>query len=250
MALLSNTAEGGSNGTGATTGNTGTTSGNAFDQQDLSNAGTVNFASAAAFKGALGYDFNVSSSTGNELWLAWNPTAARSGVWRFYFNVQTLPSNNGARIFALTNGSFSSNYLGINLMSSGVLRVIDAAGAVQATSSGSISTNTWYRCEGRADNSGGSAAGTSDVYIYPGDSGTSDSTLSLTGLTGKNFGGGNIGYALIGKWSGAANGSAGTATSLRMWMDDFGYQDSTSTLLGPSTSPGGLAFAHNVIQGI
>jgi hypothetical protein len=219
---LANNAEGGSNTTAVTTGNSGGTSGSPWDAVDIT-SGAITYSSTQAYKGSLSYKVD-NSGTGNTF-MYWNTASSRQVALRFYVYLASLPSA-GSRIAAFAT-SGGTNLCALVMDNAGKMSVYDTAGTiVGSTTTNGLSTATWYRVELKMDNSGGSGSGTATLKTYIGDSGSEDTNLGLT-HTGQNFGTSNVGRAYFGRWTG------GSAVGIK-YLDDIAVRSATTSFIGAS----------------
>lgn len=149
MALpLANTAEGGSNGTGVTLGNSGGASGDAFTNV-LQNTGTITYSSTQKAHGALSYAFAQPASI-TAMHVDWDSTVTTAGAsWsgRLYW---WMPVNmvTGFDFIRLFNGATLAGGIGLN--TAGTLQIHSGTGgntAVGTASTTAADTNAWNRIE-------------------------------------------------------------------------------------------------------
>src|SRR5438067_677165 len=109
---ISNSAEGGTNGTTVTTGNSGGGSGDAFSAVNIGTTGAVTFDSSASAHGGLSYAF----STGATSALAngtWSLTSAQATVyWRVYIRISG--ANASQNVIRMTAGGTQSTRVAVN----------------------------------------------------------------------------------------------------------------------------------------
>lgn len=224
MTLLQNTAEGGSDSTAVTTGNSGGSSGDSWTAV-VTGTGSIVYSSAQKQHGSLSY--LVTTAASQATYLQWTPAvSATTCVYRFYVRFTGLPS--GGLYFASwrsTSGGTLRCALGLN--ADGTLFFQDTNSATQYTSAGTISTNTWYRFEGSLSGPG-AATGAAVLNTYLGDNSSSIANLS-TSLTGKALGTTGFGQFRAGREAATAS------TQAPYYMDDIAFSDGTLTLLGPSS---------------
>jgi hypothetical protein len=230
-AAVTNTAEGGTDGVTITTGNTGGLSGTPFTLVSQGAAGTITFATAAAYRGNLGYSFNQPSDSLASL-VDMNENPSDSWTARFYIYLNTLPTSNDIQFPVMVRSS--SGPVGRTEMNtSGQIRIVN--GTTGSYSSTGLSTGTWYRVEYY-----GSGAGTSNtdafVDVYVGDSGTPLFSLSRTGQTTTE----QVILVRYGKAS-----STPTST-MSFYIDDIGQTIGSAVPLGPS--PTGFAGADQTVE--
>lgn len=146
---LSNTFEGGSDGTtltGGSGGNTGGASGDFFDQISIGTNAIVQFSTAAAYEGSLGMRVATRATASVNAHARWNTSfpSATDTYERFFFQVGAIPTLNGI-IFSWYDDALSG-HVDLRLLNSGKLD-IRANAATQATSTTVLSAATWYRIE-------------------------------------------------------------------------------------------------------
>jgi hypothetical protein len=229
--IRGNTAEGGTNGTTVSTGNSGGTSGTAWDLVSIP-TGTLTYSNTQAQQGTLSHKFVTTTATTAEAIVRWgdalNLTAASL---RFYV---FLPGTNPT--VATTLAQFSTNNSGTIagsakavLATTGKLAIQDAAGTSLFNSTNVLPTNTWVRIE---------------LFVSPGTTtsngtigggyatGTGALTEQFTSTATVNAGVGPIGRAQFGK-------NSGTWSTQTFYMDDMALGN-TGTFIGTG------AFASNV----
>lgn len=149
MAIFTNTAEGGSNGTSVSYANSGGASGNAFNI--LGTAPT--FATSAAERGSLGYLFNSTNQSG----LTWTLTAYNAVAINFWIRFLEAPSAD-ARIVDFRD-TVPSTVGGLLLNTNLTIRLMQLTNGIGSTASPTLSTNTWYQIDMWVNNiTGGSYA--------------------------------------------------------------------------------------------
>lgn len=166
---LTNTFEGGTDGTAITTGNSGGASGDAFDS--VSGGGIVEFDDDVVHEGGVSGRFNANGSA--SIFVAWTSSLGTltDHYGRAYLRKAGNPSSNTPFWqFRDTGG----NVLQLQLTSGGNVRVLDANGTLVATSSVALANGTWYRLEWHLDHTGGAY----ELRIFTGDSTSPDETLS------------------------------------------------------------------------
>ena len=132
MTQLLNSAEGGSNGTTVTTGNSGGTSGNAFDSVLIGTGASVTYSSAQSAHGELSIESVLGSSASSSM-VEWSTSltgSSLSQVWfRVYVYLPALPTGN-LRLFRCHNGGTFLGAVAIN--SSGNISLLDSGKRVLA----------------------------------------------------------------------------------------------------------------------
>jgi hypothetical protein len=162
-----NKAEGGSNATTVTVGNSGGASGDPWSS--VSGTDSWTYTNVNVARGALGY--RCEQKAAEAAVLDWNFTGLTELYGRSYFYLtgyapatQTL-----VRLFG-ANGT--NEVFRIDLLTTGQLRLRDAAGTTLSTSPSSLQTGVWYRFEWHVIS--GVANGTIDCRIF-----TADQTSAL-----------------------------------------------------------------------
>lgn len=225
MTSISWNAEGGSDGTATTTGNSGGASGTAWDTCQRGTNATNEFDTAQKANGSL----SVLIATGGTSTTAYNRwSTALTLLWatgltthygRFYFRLAGLPAANRV-ICELLDVLVATNRANIQVLTTGAIRLRNAANGTVATTTATISVDTWYRLEYRID---GSTTGAYELHLYAGNN--VSAIESIVGGTA-NFGGA-IGAAAYGYVS---NG----ASLANLWFD--GIQINDVSLPGPESS--------------
>lgn len=182
-----NKAEGGSNSTSVTIGNSGGASGNAWSSVGGTNALTYTNVNVA--RGSLGYRYEQKTSEGAVL--DWNFTGITELYGRNYFYLtgyapatQTL-----IRLFG-SNGS--NEAYRADLLTTGQVRLRDATGTTLSTSPSSLQTGVWYRFEWHCIS--GATDGTLEFRLFTADqttafySYTNTACNTYTAVTNAQFG--------------------------------------------------------------
>lgn len=164
---FTNSAEGGSDGTAVTTGNSGGASGDAFSAITLSGTGAVTFETDAAVHDDLGYRSSGGASSTAYARATWTADAACEIVW--YQHCPVAPSST-FQLAALR--SASSAALGVNMASAGNFQAVNAAGSSVNNTSGSFTNRPGarYRFQLRGVKGTGTGDGTIELRVYLGDS--------------------------------------------------------------------------------
>ena len=220
--MITNNAEGGSNGTSATAGNTGGASGDAFAAVSLSGASTCTFSGEQAAHGAMSYKMGTNGT--DVQYLEWLPTTASSAAARVYFYFPSLPTSANGVVRVLTAGGGTTlmhllvTNMQVEIQNTAAAKVWDSAGVT-------VPVGQWLRCEFSIPN-GNTATGTMRMDWYAADSTTPIAGLSAN-ITAQNFGTANIGRMRVGR-------TAAYGTLASFYVDDIGYQDGSTTYLGPA----------------
>ena len=136
MALVQNTAEGGTHGVVVTTGNSGGGSGTAFSEV----VAGVTFSNVQKMHGSLSYAMAGAASTWNVVRL--NSTAGLQFTTRVYVYLQGSPS--AETNFVTVQTAAGGAVAGLNLATTRILKLVSAGGWV-ADFTTALSLNTWYR---------------------------------------------------------------------------------------------------------
>lgn len=227
MTLRANSAEGGSNGTTVTTGNSGGASGDAFNTVSIGTGGSATFTSASEAHGTLSYSLGSATGATFVAWTGWNTATA---ACRFYFMFPTLPS---AQMILVRLRNAGGVVLELDITAANKFQVRNQTPAIVFTGTTTLSANTWYRVEFGATPNATTAAINVDYYV--GDSLTPVETGYAT--TTGNTGTGNFTEIRFGPQSG------GVTTTPD--FDDLAFTDLTTTYIGPffNVLPGAAAIS-------
>lgn len=220
MALIVNTAEGGSNTTGVTAANSGGASGTAFAVDPTLNGGAITFSNEQPSHGSLGYKVVRSGTT--QCYIDWTNTTASTLAFRGYFYFDNLPAGGTSFVSFRTSGG-GTHRASLVVNNLGVVFITNTSETVVFTSGGTLSVDTLYRIEAVVQTPT-TATGSMDLRIYAGDS-TSPIANVSTVVTGANFGT-DVGRIRIGANSAGNNWS-------QWYFDSIAWQDATTTFLGP-----------------
>lgn len=225
MTSITNNAEGGSDGTATTTGNSGGSSGTAWDVVQRGASATNEFDSAQAANGSLSYLIATAgtSTTAYNRWTTALTTAFGGSLTthygRFYFRVAALPA--ATRVLVeFTDSGVTATRATFAMLTSGAIRLRNAAGGTVVTFTNLCSVDTWYRVEYRVD---GSTTGAYEMHLY-----AANSVSAIEDIVGgtSNFGGtiGAVQYGYVSNVASAPN----------LWLD--GIEVNNSALPGPEVS--------------
>lgn len=228
MALpLANNADGGTNGTTATTANTGGASGDVFDGVTTGASATTTFDSTVTPRaGGLSYKF-TEPTTAVTNYLSWSTALGTLSTGahiagRVYVRLSILPSANWSFVRFL-NGSTVLG--GVRINTTGVLALEASGGSVSGSAgTGTMSTNTWYRVE--FDFTALGATGNGTARLFAGDSTTASGTDATTSAV--SFGTLAPNGVRIGM-----SATTGMPVSSSWWFDDI--QLNTTGMPGPAT---------------
>ena len=246
MTLKVNTAEGGTNGTGVTTGNSGGASGSAWGTVSAGAGGTIVYSSTSAAQGSLCYLLTPASGVTCFLLMNDGSSGASFSV-SMRVRLTGLPSS--ATIFLDVQAAAGGTKARLHLNTAGNLQVVNSSGTAVATSTMALALNTDYRVTFYGD-VGASSAVTCKIYA-----GTSTTPLETVAPTGVNSGTGTAGRAIVGKFT-----NTGTMAPFR--IDDYRQDlqtntefvdttvhDAAGTITSSSTAPGSLT-ARLVLAGV
>ena len=231
MTTLTNSFEGGTNGTALSTGNTGGGSGNAFDAVNTTGSGSgIAFSTAQAMHGTVSAKLTYASGVSSNVYASWTTSmGAQAQAWfRFYIYITAHPSVN-LRIWQ-SDISGSTLCSALFLTTSGTL-AFNASGSTAFTTTAAVPLNTWYRLEGYC--TGSTSAGQVSLSMYAGDS--TSAVETDTSSASQNTGGTQNCYR-FGSFAAITETSA-----FSYYIDDPGL--SSTGPLGPSTGivPGAAA---------
>jgi hypothetical protein len=166
-----NTAEGGTNTTAVTIGNSGGASGDAW----TSVTSTPTFTTVSPLDGLVSYTFSATATQ----FLDWDAAAAWADfAYYFYFD---FPSNPVGALHTMANFRSLSGSLGsVNITTSGELTFTFPVGGAGPTVA--LTAATRYRVEGQCTGFG-TASSTAAIQVYAGASTTPLDSISATGAT-------------------------------------------------------------------
>lgn len=235
MTLKVNSAEGGTTGTGATTGNTGGGSGSAFSAVTPGAGGSIAFSNAQAAHGALSYLLTPAAAAACTLLLT-DGGSSTNFTARFYVRLTGLPS--AETIFADVQTVAGATVCRLHLTATGALKMVNSAGGTVATFTNTLSLNTWYRVVifGTVN----ATTGTMNAALYAAD--------SLTAIETKNQTGVNTGSTAAGRFGLGKNTSAPSMAPF--YIDDIAADMSSATEIGPITNVAPTVTADVPIQNV
>lgn len=142
MVALSNNAEGGTNTTTVTTGNSGGESGDAWDSVSFGGSGTITFDNTHPVR-TLAY--KIVGDTANNSLLRWNTSlGTQTELWgRTYFYLTAFSVNQG--FIWLRNGG--NQVVRIRVNTSGNVEVLDGSNTIILTSTTVVNLNSYFRIE-------------------------------------------------------------------------------------------------------
>ncbi len=206
--IATNSAEGGTSGTAVSTGNSGGTSGTAWNAVSVA-TGTVAYDNAQTAHGGLA--IRMATTTADSVQLQW--TTAIGSVSRLYGRFYYRTSSLALNLDLLRARSSASNQIArLDINTSGALRIRNAANTVAATTTATMSTNTWYRIE--FDFRFGASV-TNTAWLYALDSVVPLETLTPTDNFSTET---DIGQVHVGNFS-------SQASVADRWFDDIAVTD-------------------------
>lgn len=210
--LLQNTAEGGTNGTALTSGNSGGASGTAFSF--LTGTNTVVFSNVSPMHGSLCYTIDATTDTSSRIAGFAFATPSDQVAIRFYIRLNSAISATGYSVMQLRSASALA--AGLSIKNNSDLYLSDTASQISAN--GFIPTQgTWYRLEFVINR----ATGAFTYNMYVGDSTTPFKTTTGTG----NFGAEPLSEIRLFKTNATSSGSIS--------IDSIAIEDGRTTEIGP-----------------
>lgn len=178
---VTNTAEGGSNGTTITTGNSGGSSGDAWDAVTIGTTGVVAYSTAQAINPSTVSMRVASGGTAAQAFMEWL-TATLGSPTRVYGRAYFRLAAVGVSRELLRWRRLGTQIARLRVDSSNVLELRQGNNSAPATSGGTgtvtLSANTWYRVEW--DIRAGTLTNT--IYLYSGHSTTPLETITGNGV--------------------------------------------------------------------
>lgn len=225
--LIKNSAEGGTNGTNVTTGNSGGVSGRGWDAVSAAGSSLIQYSSAFAAHGSMSIKIGTN---GTDLeYIQWTPTNQTAGALRFYVYFPSMPTA-GNSIMKLMNAGATNTLLQL-IVTNTKVQLQDLSGSMKFDSVNVLPpTGQWLRVELKATTPS-TTTGTLSMDWFVGDSTTPITGLSTGALTGLNLGGSGIGQVFIGRTF-----AAGSFASF--YVDDVAYNPGGTAYIGPeATAP-------------
>ncbi len=212
MGTVTNSFEGGTNGTTVTTGNSGGASGTAFNTVTL-DSNTIAYDSTVAQKGALSLKISVGAVSGSPIVL-WNSGFTGTTMyWRTYVYITANPASN-QNVLRFRVGTTIVGTLRIN--TTGRIQQMYGTGTAGATSTNAIPLSTWVRIETVITTSTTTTGQMVTRLYLTADSTTPTETVSNTGISTGSAG--SITPFLAGVVSSTTNWS--------IWFDDMAVSSS------------------------
>lgn len=224
MPTVTWSAEGGSNGTGITTGNSGGASGTAFDSVSLGAGATAVYDNAQPHNGTLAAKLTTGGSAA-DCSLNWaGAIGAQTQVfYRTYLWMSANPASNHRLLDAFDSVSGQLCFA-VYVTTTGKLMSVNTGGSTIQTTTNSVNLSGWCRIEVMVI--GSATVGQVEIKLFNNvDSATS--TETLTSAATQNTRGSFNNYRF---------GAAGDPlpASRTLWLDDLGI--STTGYLGPTAS--------------
>ncbi len=145
---LSNNAEGGSNGTTVTTGNSGGASGDAFDGVTIGASGGLVF-SSTQFEDALSYKIDTPATSVNVL-VEWTTTTIGTQTTLFarvYLYLLANPVSQPIHLIKFRDGSTEKG--AVIIQTGGTIALRDNGGAIGGAMTATVNLNQWVRIEAK-----------------------------------------------------------------------------------------------------
>lgn len=236
MTQYTQTAEGGTDGTAITVGNSGGTSGTAFSLVSLAGAATATYSSVGATHGALGYRLQSFGGASDKIYLRTDVAGTGQFSGRLYFTLNALPAQ-AQNVFRLTDATL--NLMSVGLLSGNTMRVIDAAGATLGTYATALTAGTIYRLEFNWKKGTGTTDGQIAAKLFLGEATTPVYSYSATNV--------NAGTTNPVCWY---LGAGIVANVIDMTVDTTLYDDGQQVFLGPAVStPTSAVVPSSVVSG-
>lgn len=221
MATVLWSAEGGTNGTGITTGNSGGASGDSFESVSLGSGATATYDNTQA-RGTLAAKLATGGSAADCSLNYATKIGAQTQAWfRAYLYVPSNPGTSHRLIDAWDSGSGQLCFA-VYLTTAGKLMSVNTGGSTIQTSTASVPLNAWFRVEVMVI--GSATVGQVEIKLFNSpDGGTA--TETLTSAANQNTRGSMNNYRF---------GAAGDPlpASRTLWFDNLGI--STTGYLGPA----------------
>jgi len=235
MALITNCAEGGTDGVQPSSANSGGLSGTALTTQTLSGTGTTLTFSTNAAHGSLGYRHNYAAVSSTAWQLFPGTAAAGRWVFRYYLQVSAVPT---ALDYLSKYRSSTAQLAVMTVGTDGKLILQNAAGAgiTASRATNALAANTRYRVEVAITPGTTTSNGRLEYAYYLGDSGTAEFTYD-SGTT-QNAGTTNCRDMRVGR-------DTAIISALIVDYDDLASNQLASGWIGAAyvASPSGVATA-------
>lgn len=214
---LSNTAEGGTNGTAVTNASqTGGGSGDAFS--GLATGSNISFSNTQVFRGSLAY--NLTETAGNQSGFYWTIPSPTELYARAYFYFTGYGSSSNILFDAYDAPSIAKITMAGTGGTPGQLRLINQNSQI-ANTTAALALNTWYRLEFHVKVS--TTVGAIEIRAYTGSTHNMAAAVSSTGI--------NTGSAPPTQIRIGSNATQSVPTMPTTYLDDIAY--GTGGWLGP-----------------
>jgi len=210
---LENTAEGGTDETTVTAGNSGGTSGTAWTSVTIDPTCAVVYDTAQAAHGTVAYRVSTGATTG-QAFVRWTVASVARVYGRMYFRLSALGSNRALGRVRSTGATQAARWA---ISAADKLELRNAANGLVWTSTSTLAADTWYRLE---YNALAGASGQVTLTLYAGESTTA---IETSGVQTAAYGSDIVDI----DWGQVANGPNLPA----MWIDSIAA--STAGALGP-----------------
>ena len=221
MTQYTQTAEGGTDATAITVGNSGGASGTAFGLVSKTGAATLNFSTVGKAHGTLGYRAVSTGGTTDKFSLRTDFTGSDIFADRTYFTLNALPSQ--AQDLVSYFDAASAHLFQISLTAGNLIRAANATGATLGTNGPALTAGTLYRVEAQWRKGTTTTDGQVAVQLFAGDSTTALWTVGP--LTNVNVGITQLKYKYLGDNT--------APRTLDATFDSLLLDDATQTAVGP-----------------
>lgn len=220
MAILSNTAEGGTAGTAVTQANSGGASGDAFTE--FTSNGTFEYTAAQVMRGSLAYHV---ANTGTNTIFGWSGQSAMKAAVRFYFRMTAAPTA-AVQLFTFRNSVNFNLQVALNTNRTINVSLGAAQGSTTLKTTAALAVDTWYRIEVATEIGTSSTAGKVWMSYFLGNS----TTPVETGLANLATDMGTTPIVSI------RFGKLNTSGNVDFYYDAIAVDNVNSTFLGPDTA--------------
>lgn len=223
--ILTNGAEGGTNGATVTKANSGGDSGQPWDNIAINGSGSLTYSSAQVMSGSLSYYVSTTASPG-QAFMVWTSQITQPGK-TMYMAVHCYITSrvSTTRFIQFTNVSIN-NCGGVGLSASGTSFTLqDSTSTIVATSTTTVPVNQWIRLEMMVFSD--ATAGQIELKIFL-DPTSAVPTEIITTSASQNTRGDDIAAAVFGNLSNTAN--------FGMYLDNIAVQDTAYVGLNPYIS--------------
>ena len=177
MTILTNTAEGGTNGAAVTVANSGGASGDALAVVTISGGGAVTYDSAAAHGGALGFKSTIAAASENAYVTLDITSSPQATIRAFFPGVSAYPSTGEVSLVSLRTTGAGTAVATLVLANTGQIRVRSASSAA-TTGTFVVPLNTPFYVDLNAVPGVDAATGTIRAKVYMNSSTTASDTIA------------------------------------------------------------------------